>query len=289
MTVDARVLPAQRRDVPVPRAPAAPRRMRDIVGFAVLTGLLFLPMLPVLVWSFSATWFYPDLIPTRFDLRSWEYILSPNARIIPAFTTSLVIASVVAVVAGLIGLSAGRALGLHSFRGKRLVYFLILAPEIVPPLTVAMGNQIAFIRFGLADTTLGVMLVQLVPTIPYVTLVMSAVYANYDLNYEAQARVLGASPLRTFIHVTLPAVFPGLVVAMLFAFLIAWSEYVMTLLIGGGVVRTLPLVLFSFATSDLSVASALSVLFVIPAVVILVVSSRFLSGDRATMGGFGKL
>ena len=95
--------------------------------------------------------------------------------------------------------------------------------------------------------------------------------------------------MRTFRHVTLPAVFPGLVVAMMFAFLIAWSEYIMTLLIGGGVVRTLPLVLFSFATSDLSVASALCVLFVIPAVAILVVSSRFLSGDRATMGGFGKL
>jgi putative spermidine/putrescine transport system permease protein len=223
------------------------------------------------------------------DLRSWEYILSEDAKVIPAFTTSLVIASVVAVIAGLIGLSAGRAMGLHSFRGKRLVYFLILAPEIVPPLTVAMGNQIAFIRLGLADTLLGVILVQLVPTIPYVTLVMSAVYANYDLNYEDQARILGASPLRTFVHVTLPAVFTGLVVAMLFAFLIAWSEYIMTLLIGGGVVRTLPLVLFSFATSDLSVASALCMLFVIPALVILVVSSRFLSGDRTTMGGFGKL
>ena len=147
-------------------------------------------------WSFSATWFYPHLVPTRMDLRSWEYVLSSNAKVIPAFMTSLVIASVVAVVAGLIGLSAGRALGLHNFRGKRLVYFLFLAPEIVPPLTVAMGNQIAFIRLGLADTMLGVILVQLVPTIPYVTLVMSAVYSNFDVTYEDQARVLGASPLR---------------------------------------------------------------------------------------------
>ena len=289
MSAETGVLAPHTGDVAVRPAPARPRRVRDIVGFAFLVGLLFLPMFPVVIWSFSATWFFPDLIPTRFDLRSWEYILSPNAKVIPAFTTSLVIALVVAVVAGFIGLSAGRALGLHKFRGKRLVYFLILAPEIVPPLTVAMGNQIAFIKLGLADTVLGVTLVQLVPTIPYVTLVMSAVYTNYDLNYEDQARVLGASPLRTFVHVTLPAVFPGLVVAMLFAFLIAWSEYIMTLLIGGGVVRTLPLVLFSFATSDLSVASALCVLFVIPAVVILFVSSRFLSGDRTTMGGFGRL
>ena len=266
-----------------------PRRIRDAVGLAVILGFILLPLLPVLVWSFSATWFFPDLIPSRFDLRSWEYLFAPNSKVVPAFFTSLTIALIVAVIASLIGLSAGRAMGLHSYRGKILVYFLILAPEIVPPLTVAMGNQVAFIKLGLADTLLGVILVQLVPTIPYVTLVMSAVYSNYDLDNEAQARVLGASPWRAFVHVTLPAVFPGLVVAALFAFLIAWSEYIMTLLIGGGVVQTLPLVLFAFATSDLSVASALCMLFVAPAIVILLVSSRFLSADRGTMGGFGRL
>jgi putative spermidine/putrescine transport system permease protein len=265
------------------------RRLRDGLGFAVLTLALALPLVPVAVWSFSATWFFPDVIPTRLSTRSWEYIFSPQAKVIPAFVTSLTIALTVAVIAGLIGLLAGRALGLHSFRGKRLVYFLVLAPEIVPPLTVAMGNQVAFIKLGLADTLLGVILVQLVPTIPYVTLVMSAVYSNYDLNYEDQARVLGASPLRAFFHVTLPAVFPGLVVAALFAFLIAWSEYIMTLLIGGGAVRTLPLLLFSFAGSDLSIASALCVLCVLPAIVILVLSSQYLSGGRATIGGFGRL
>jgi len=267
----------------------AVRRIRDSIGLGTVIVVLALPLIPVAVWSISASWFFPDIVPRAWSLRSWNYLFTPDAKVIPAFVTSLTIAVTVALIAGVIGLSAGRALGLHSFRGKRLVYFLILAPEIVPPLTVAMGNQIAFIKLGLADSVLGVILVQLVPTIPYVTLVMSAVYANFDTNYEDQARVLGASPLRAFLHVTLPAVFPGLIVASLFAFLIAWSEYIMTLLIGGGVVRTLPLVMFSFATSDLSVASALCVLFVAPAVVILVLSSRYLSGGRANIGGFGRL
>jgi putative spermidine/putrescine transport system permease protein len=265
------------------------RRIRDSLGLATVIIALTLPLIPVAVWSISASWFFPDIVPRTWSLRSWNYLFTPDAKIISAFLTSLTIAVTVALIAGVIGLSAGRALGLHSFRGKRLVYFLVLAPEIVPPLTVAMGNQIAFIKLGLADSVLGVVLVQLVPTIPYVTLVMSAVYANFDTNYEDQARVLGASPLRAFLHVTLPAVFPGLIVASLFAFLIAWSEYIMTLLIGGGVVRTLPLVMFSFATSDLSVASALCVLFVAPAVVVLVLSSRYLSGGRANIGGFGRL
>jgi putative spermidine/putrescine transport system permease protein len=250
---------------------------------------LLLPFVPLLVWSVSATWFYPELIPTRFSLRSWEYLFSDASGVIPGFFTSLVIGLTVAVIAALIGLTAGRALGLHSFRGKGLVMFLVMAPVIVPPLTVAMGIEIVFIKLHLANTILGVVLVQLVPTIPYVTLVMSSVYANFDTAFEDQARVLGASTLRTFWHVTLPAVIPGLVVAALFAFLLAWAEYIMTLLIGGGEVQTLPLILFSFATSDLSIASALSIVFILPAIVILFFSSRFLSGDRTSIGGFGRL
>src|SRR4029077_18886585 len=116
MSADTPGLTAQADTAAMLQEPPRPRRPRDFVGFAVLVGLLFLPMLPVIVWSFSATWFFPDLLPTRVDLRSWEYVLSEDARISPAFMTSLVIASVVAVIAGLIGLSAGRAMGLHSFR-----------------------------------------------------------------------------------------------------------------------------------------------------------------------------
>jgi len=265
------------------------RRPRDIAGLALVVIALALPIVPVVLWSVSGGWFFPSLLPTRFSSRSWQYVLSPDNNVIEAFLTSVTISSIVAVIAGLIGLSAGRALGLHRFRGKRVVYFLMLAPEIIPPLTVAMGNQVVFIKLGLADTILGVILVQLVPTIPYVTLVMSAVYSNFDLNYEDQARVLGASPLRAFWHVTLPAIIPGLVVAVLFAFLISWSEYIMTLLIGGGVVQTVPLLLFSFAGTDLGIASAMSMLFVLPAIVILIASSRYLSGDRTTLGGFGRL
>jgi putative spermidine/putrescine transport system permease protein len=265
------------------------RRIRDAIAMVLLLIGIILPLVPVVLWSIAGTWRFPSVLPTSYSTRSWAYVLDPSTGVLAAFLTSVTISSIVALIAGLIGLSAGRALGLHSFRGKRLVYFLLLAPEIIPPLTVAMGNQVAFIKIGLADTIFGVILVQLVPTIPYVTLVMSAVYSNFDVNHEHQARVLGASPLRAFWHVTLPAIFPGFVVALLFAFLISWSEYIMTLLIGGGIVQTLPLILFSFAGTDLGIASALSVLCLIPAFVIIVASSRYLSGERATLGGFGRL
>jgi putative spermidine/putrescine transport system permease protein len=167
------------------------------------------------------------------------------------------------------------------------VDLLVLAPLIVPPIAVAMGIQILFIRLGLTDTLLGVIIVHLVPTLPYMIVVMRGVFANFESDYEQQARSLGASPMRVLTQVTLPVVFPGIVTGALFVFLVSWSQYVLTLLIGGGRVQTLPVLLFAFASSgDNTVTAALSLVFVAPAVVILAFTARYLTGRSAALGGF---
>jgi putative spermidine/putrescine transport system permease protein len=264
------------------------RRVGRYVLVLIMCTLLLLPFVPLIFWSVSHRWFFPTIIPDQLSDRAWSYILSERSQVIEGLITSLVIALSVAFLAAAIGLAGGRALGLYRFRGKRIVELVLLAPVIVPSIAVAMGIQVLFIRYSLADTIPGVALVHLVPTIPYVVLVMGAVFANYDISYEEQARVLGANPLRVFLHVTLPAVLPGLIVAAFFAFLISWSEYIMTVLIGGGQVLTLPILLFAFVGSDPSVAAALSLFFIAPAILLMVLTSRHLSGDQAAVGGLGR-
>lgn len=107
--------------------------------------------------------------------------------------------------------------------------------------------------------------------------------------YE-QSYSLGAGRVSTFIHVTLPNILPGIVTGGLFVFLISWSQYILTVMIGGGRVVTLPLLLFSFAAAgDNAVTAALCIVFVAPAIVILVAVSRYLSGESGAMGGFGRV
>ncbi len=254
-----------------------------LILFAVIA-----PFLPLLMWSISFRWFFPALLPEQFSLRAWRYLASPASNVIPAFGNSLVVGLSVTTVSILIGIPAGRALGLYKFRGKSVVEFLILAPTIVPTLAVAMGIHVAFIRYGLSDTRFGVILVHLIPVTPYMVLIMASTFANYNVEYEEQARTLGASPVQVFRHVTLPTIFPGLMVASLFAFLISWSQYILTVLIGGGNVITLPMLLFSFATStDNGITAALSIVFIAPAILFLIVTSRYLTGRSAALGGFG--
>lgn len=255
---------------------------------AVIMVSILAPLIPIVIWAFSGRWFYPDLLPDELSLRAWKYVFSPASKAGEAALKGGGIAIVATLLSLLVGIPAGRALGLHNFRGKSLVQFLILAPVIVPGLAVLMGIHVAFIRIGLAGNITGVTLAHLIGTIPYVVMVMSSVFSNYDPEFEEQARTLGAGPLRTFIHVTLPTIFPGVLVAGMFAFIISWGQYIVTLLISGGRVITVPLLLVNFANaSDKPVTAALCLIFLAPSILIIIVTSKYLTGESAALGGFG--
>jgi len=280
--------------------------------------MLVLPVIAFFINAFAFRWFYPQFIPNEWSLQAWERLrLIPRAGdrslegfislwasvpdVVSALGLSLFIGAVVTGFSIIIGLPAARALGLYRFRGKRIIEFMVITPTIVPPIAFSLGLNINFIRWDLAleaagvpldlsGSIIGVSIVHLVPVMPYVVLTLSGVFANYNPDFEAQARSLGAGPIRIFWDVTLPAILPGLFVAALFAFLVSWSQYLLTFLIGQGRVITLPMLLFAAAGSgNNAVIAALSLIFIAPAILILLVASRYLSGESSAVGGFGRV
>ena len=268
--------------------PFAIRAFRVLTG-ALLIVWLVLPLVPLAIWSFARGWRFPDLLPQAWSLQAWTYALSDTSGVLDSLALTIGISLGVTVLSVIVGVPAGRALGMYRFRGKQVVELMILAPLIVPGIAVALGIHSVFISLGLTNTVAGVMLVHLVPTLPYMVLVMAGIFANLDADLEQQARSLGAGPVATFWHVTLPAIMPGIVVGGMFAFLVSWSQYVLTLLIGGGRVVTLPLLLFNFATSGRNdIAGAIAMIYILPGIVILLFTARHLSGRNAGLGGIGR-
>ncbi len=266
--------------------------MRRPVGAGLLLVGVLLPLVPLVLWAGAGRWPYPGLLPERGTTRGIRLLVDPRSEVAHGLLTSLTVGAAVTALALVVGVPAGRALGTYTFRGYRLVQFLLLAPAVVPGFAVVLGTQVFFLRYGLADTVAGVVLVQLVPTVPYVTLVMAAAFANLDAGYERQARLLGAGPVRAFLSAAVPVLRPALTVAAFFAFLISWSEYVLTLLIGGGSVRTLPLLLFAYARgSDLTEAAAVGLLLVVPPLLIVLALARRLAATPgpAQAVGLGRL
>ena len=250
------------------------------IAAAGVTVVVLLPFVPLVMWSLSDRWFYPELWPRQWGLRAWQYVFSTAVtQILGGLWQSVRVATAVSFISVAIGIPAGRALGMYAFRGKDLVSVVLILPVIVPPLCVAMGLHLWFIITGLAGSFLGVVLVHLTFCLPYAVFVMWGMFSNYDPAYEEQARSLGAPAWKVLIRVTLPLTFPGIMVAGLFSFLLSWSQYLSTLIIGGGKIATLPILLFALMGSgDRPVAAAVSIVFVAPALLVLLFSARYLGG-----------
>ena len=247
---------------------------------AVVIATVLLPFAVLAVWSFSTRWFYPQLWPEQWGLRAWHYIFgTAGAQIVAGLIQSMLVALATAALSLVIGVPAGRALGLYEFKAKDTISVLLMLPVIVPPLCVAMGLHLWFIKLGLAETFIGVVLVHLTFCLPYSVFVMWGVFSNYNPEFENQARSLGANVRQTITKVMLPLTLPGIMVAGLFSFLLSWSQYLSTLIIGGGKITTLPILLFALMGSgDRPVAAAVSMVFVAPAFVALLFSARYLGG-----------
>ncbi len=246
----------------------------------VLVFWLAVPLTPVLLWALASRWSGPAILPQELGLRGWREAL--DAGVVEALARSALLGVAVALVATPLGAMAGRALGWRLLRRPALPSVVLLGPVVLAPFAVAMGLDVVLLRLGIPGE-LGVVLVLSVLALPYTTITLRTTYLGLDPALEEQARVLGASPRQARRRVTLPAAAAGLVTATGLAFLVGWSDYAVTLLIGGGRILTAPMLIGSAAagSGNDALTAALAVSASLPPVVALAVFawvSRLRSG-----------
>ena len=245
--------------------------MSKIISIIFLLFLL-MPLLVVVVWSVTKSWPWPEVIPNSFGLRGWEYFLKPSSDNIETLLFSVVLSSVVTLFTLIITIPAANGLALYNFRGKKLIELLLFAPVIVPSVAVAMGIHLQFIATGLANTFLGVVLIQLIPCIPYSIRILTGVFEIIGGEMELQAKVLGANPFQVMYYVILPMILPGILSAGGMVFIVSFSQYFLTLLIGGGKVVTFSMLMFPYVQSgDRMMGSVYSVVFIVTTLLFLII------------------
>ena len=256
------------------------------------------PFVLLVIASLAFRWAWPSLLPSvwwwtaRGSARSpvgWDFIFSSASGALPALRNTVFIALAVTFLCALICLPAARALATREFRGKAGLEFFLLTPLVVPEIAVGLGILVIFLRLGLAGGFVGVVIAHLIPTIPYMTRILTAVFQNLDTSYEAQARTLGAGPLQTFWHVTLPLVAPGILAGGLFTFLVSSNLFLLTFFVSRGSLQTLPTLLFSKLAGGGGldpVAAGLALLVSLPGLVLLVLTERLIR-DEVLGSGLG--
>ncbi|GAB3669457.1 ABC transporter permease subunit [Nocardioides korecus] len=223
---------------------------------------LGIPLTPLVLWAGATRWSGTARLPQDFGLRGWREAV--DAGVISALIHSGLLGTAVALIATPLGVMAGRALGWRLLRRPALPSIVLLGPVVLAPFAVAMGLDVVILRLGIPQEV-AVVLVLSVFALPYTTFTMRATYLALDPALEEQARVLGASPRQARRRVTFPAATAGLVTATGLAFLVGWSDYAVTLLIGGGQIVTAPMLIGSSAagsgndalTSTLAISASL--------------------------------
>lgn len=237
---------------------------------SILILLIVIPLIPLVLWSLSGGWKWPEVLPHAFSLRAWQYVFSASAGTWQAVGVSLEIAGVVALINLVLALPAANALARLKFRGKWMVEAVLYAPLIIPPFVSVMGMYITFIQLGLTGTITGVVLAHVVPTLPYMLRALIVSYKTLGFQWEEQARMLGALRFQRLWYIVLPHLLPGIVAGSSLSILVSLSQYLITFLVGGGQVLTLSLVLFPFINGgDVSIGAAYTIVFAVLAALML--------------------
>ena len=228
----------------------------------VFAVLIILPFIPLIFTSISFDFRWPDIFPKHFTMRAIKYVFYDNPNTYEAILTTLTIGISVIIIDLILAIPASLALERYEFKGKSIIKIILFAPIIIPPFTAIMGMYIVFIKLGLTESIFGVVLAHILPTLPYMVKAMMVSFNTLDVALEQQAALLGASPIKRFYYIVLPHLLPSILAGASLTFLVSASQYLVTLLVGGGKVVTLSIIMIPFINGgDKAIGSVYSLVF----------------------------
>ena len=241
----------------------------------------------VVTSSFATRWlrsWLPNGLTTNWYVSAWSEFQLGDILV----TTFQVVGAVV-VLSGLIGVPAAYAMARREFRGKKLVMLVFLLPLLVPPITYGIPLATVLYQTGFGGSLTGVILANLVPTVPFVILVMIPFIEQIDPRIESAARVFGAGTFRLFIHVLLPLLTPGVLAALLLVLVRTIAMFELTFLTSGPTSQTLVVALYYavFAAGVRAVQSidAMAVIYMGLTLIWLIIALRFVNPTQIVTRG----
>ena len=244
----------------------------SLAGLVAL--FLLLPIAIVVPMSFSTAISF-EFPPPGYSLGYYAKYFTSEEWLQPTLN-SFVIALGATALTMLLVVPAAFGYVRYRFRGKAFVNLLMMAPLIVPHVVSALAYYAFLGRARLTGTHLGVIVAHGVLAVPVTFLVITATLKGFDRNLERAAMSAGAGPLRTFFHVTLPVLRPGMLVGALFAFLSSFNEAVGVIFIGGRDATTLPKKMYESIRLESDPVIAVVSTLLVSAVVLGVLVSVFL-------------
>lgn len=244
------------------------------IGAVAIAAWVLTPIILIALAAFTpreALYSWPrPFIPERFSLETFLFFFRSHG-VLRSTVNSLLVAGLTIVLALALGAPAGYALSRFRFAGREGLRLSILATKMFPATMLAVPLTVAYIRWNLYDTLLGVALIHTVLALPFTIIITSSIFVGVPTELEEAALTLGCSRAGAFRRVVLPMALPGLAASAIFTFVLSWNEvFAATILTLDN--RTLPALIMNAvgsAGAPLDYRFAAGFFMIVPALVII--------------------
>ncbi|MET8175297.1 carbohydrate ABC transporter permease [Streptomyces clavifer] len=266
-----------------------PDRKRNRLGYNILA------LVTAAIMAFPVYWLIISSLRPNHEIRSYDQTLWPSSLTFDNFARAVkqdnfataiqssLIVSVTAVVGGMIiATLAALAIGRFRFFGRKALMMIMILVQMLPPTAMLIPIYLQLNALGGIDEYWGLIVVYLVSTLPFATIMIRGFVINIPVELEESAMVDGCTRMGAFRRVIFPLLAPGLAAASIFALVNAWNEYLFAyILINDNSKYTLNVWLMTFTTergTDYGALMAASTLISIPVVIFFMI----IQGKMAT-------
>ncbi len=248
-------------------------------GVAVFLTFVTSLIVAVVVSSFGTVWlgtWLPNGFTGKWWAQTWSEFGLGNTLLV-----TLEVALLVVLISVLLGVPAAYVLARRTFPGKKIVSLLLLLPLLVPPITYGIPLATLLYQWGLGGNMTGVVLANLVPSLPFVVLTMTPFVEQVDRRVEDAARTLGAGTPRIMFSVLGPLLLPGILAGAVMVLVRTVGMFELTFLTSGADSETLVVALYA-AKSGAGIRAdqtvdAIAVVYMLSTVLLLLVALRFVN------------
>src|SRR3984957_17306534 len=253
-----------------------------VAGIVTAAMLVFIlaPLMVTVAISVGTSQF-ATFPPHGFTLRWYAQVLAdPDFQASLGFSTTLAIGSTAGALG--LGVPAAFALARFQFPGRGATEAALLSPLIFPVLIIGVALLQMFATLNSNNTPLNMLIAHVLVTTPYVVRTVAASLILADITLEDAARTLGAGPWLVFRRITIPQIAPGLAAGSLFAFMVSFDNFPISLWLADAQHNPVPILIFQRIANvfDPSIA-AISTLMIVLSMAIVVVMERVVGLRRA--------
>ena len=181
-----------------------------------------------------------SLLPGPFSIQSYTQLLE-STEFATWFLNSVLVACGTVAVTLVLSVIIAYALTRLRIPGKNVILASMLIAYMFPPLLLAIPLFSIFVKIGIDNTHLALVLSHCAITLPLGVWLLSGFFKQLPFDIEEAAMVDGCSRLGAFVRVVLPIAVPGLVTVVIFTFLLSWSDYIFALvMVSSDAKKTLP-------------------------------------------------